>query len=88
MKRIFFTMVVLLFTIIAFAQKTSIKEIPMPCNGSADLLPGKYTDHTNPKYPTNLKGTAQDRAAMTKQLIALEKLEEASRNNFPTVAKK
>ncbi|AHF17282.1 hypothetical protein [Niabella soli] len=54
----------------------------VPCNGTADNLPGKYTDHTKPKYPFNLKGTVAEKAAMTRQLIALEKLEEASRSNF------
>ncbi|MFT3827423.1 MAG: hypothetical protein QM731_26105 [Chitinophagaceae bacterium] len=64
-------------------QKTPAKTPPVPCNGSADGLPGQYYDHTQPKYPTNLSGYAtQDKAAMTKQMIVLEKTEEASRNNF------
>lgn len=58
------------------------KETPVPCDGNADELPGKYTDHTNPKYPTSLKGNAPDKAIMLKQLIAIEKSEEASRKNF------
>jgi len=66
-----------------YAQvKSAPKDPPVPCSGSVDALPGKYTDHTNPKYPSSLKGTAQDKAAMTKQLIAIEKMEEASRTNF------
>lgn len=64
-------------------QKASDNTSPMPCNGSADQLPGKYYDHTQPKYPPNLGNySAQDKATMTKQLIALEKTEEASRSNF------
>lgn len=66
----------------AFAQSKTTRETPVPCNGTADNLPGKYTDHTNPKYPSSLKGTAKDKVAMTNQLIAIEKLEEASRRNF------
>lgn len=65
------------------AQVKSIpKESAVPCSGSADALPGKYTDHTNPKYAHSLKGTAPDKAVITKQLIAIEKVEEASRANF------
>jgi len=63
-------------------NKPGGKETPVPCDGNADMLPGKYTDHTNPKYPTSLKGNTSDKAAMLKQLIAIEKLEEASRKNF------
>jgi len=64
-----------------WAQPTA-KERPVPCNGSADLLPGKYTDHSNPKYPHSLKASTTDKAVMMKQLIALEKTEEASRTKF------
>lgn len=82
MKNYIFILFILFCSNTAFAQKAIAKEPPVPCNGDADGLPGKYTDHTNPKYPTSLKGNAQDKAAMTKQLIALEKLEEASRRDF------
>lgn len=63
------------------AQKKDLMD-NMPCNGNADNMPGKYTDHTHPKYPFSLKGTAQEKAYMTSQLIAIEKTEEASRKNF------
>lgn len=63
-------------------KKPAAKEPAVPCNGDADNLPGKYTDHTNPKYPSGLKGTVVGKAAMNRQLIAIEKLEEASRSNF------
>lgn len=58
------------------------QEQPVPCNGNADALPGKYTDHTQTKYLSSLNGTAPDKAAMTKQLVAIEKVEEMSRKNF------
>lgn len=85
MKNLVFIFVMLFCCQNIHAQKaTSEKEPPVPCTdqANADVLPGKYTDHTNTKYPTSLKGNAQDKAAMTKQLISLEKLEEASRKNF------
>lgn len=83
MKNTVFIFVMLLCCHIIYAQKaTPVKEPPVPCNGNADSLPGRYTDHTNPKYPTSPQGTAQDKAAMLTQLIALEKVEEASRINF------
>ena len=53
-----------------------------PCNGTADDVAGIYTDHTQTKYGFTLKGTAAEKAAMMKNLIAIEKLEEASRKNF------
>lgn len=68
-------------SLICVAQVKKVIDSPTPCNGSADALPGKYTDHTNPKYAHSLKGTAPDKAAITKQLIAIEKVEEASRAN-------
>lgn len=78
--------ILLLFFILShvasFSQIKKITDPLTPCSGSADALPGKYTDHTNPKYPHSLKGNAQEKPAMTKQLIALEKIEEASRANF------
>ncbi|MBO9674275.1 MAG: hypothetical protein J7577_12575 [Sphingobacteriaceae bacterium] len=82
MKRIILFCLAATLATIALAQKAPVKDPVVPCNGDADHLPGKYTDHTNPKYPSSLKGTAPDKAVMTRQLIALEKLEEASRNNF------
>jgi len=83
MKKYIILFVIGLCSHAVYAQKaTTAKEPPVPCNGNADALPGKYTDHTNPKYPSSLRGTTQDRAAMTKQLIALEKVEEASRSGF------
>lgn len=54
----------------------------LPCNGSADLLPGKYTDHTMPKYPFNIKGTKAEKDVYMSYLLAFEKLEEVSRKNF------
>ncbi|MGN7786877.1 hypothetical protein ACTJIJ_20255 [Niabella sp. 22666] len=55
----------------------------VPCNGTADAVEGIYTDHTNPKYGSlNLKGTAAEKAAMMKNLVVIEKLEEASRRDF------
>lgn len=83
MKNLIILIAILLCFNNSYAQnKTTVKEPPVPCNGDADNLPGKYTDHTNPKYPSSLKGTAPDKALMLRQLIAMEKLEEASRNNF------
>ena len=83
MKFSFASLFLLFFYAFCSAQKTATtKELPVPCNGSADAVPGKYTDHTNPKYGVHsLKGSAQDKAAMTKQLIAVEKIEETSRSN-------
>lgn len=55
----------------------------VPCKETADAVDGIYTDHTHPKYgPINLKGTAEEKGAMMKRLIAIEKLEEASRKDF------
>ena len=83
MKHYIFILFLLLYSNGTFAQKTTAAEAAsVPCNGNADGLPGTYTDHTNPKYPGSLKGNPQDKAAMTRQLIALEKLEEASRREF------
>ncbi len=84
-KRTIIFMLLLCCCTVPFAQKATVaKEAPVPCTDQANAsdLPGKYTDHTNPKYPTSVHGTAQDKAAMTKLLIALERLEEASRSNF------
>jgi len=68
---------------IIYAQKAALFEKPVPCNGTADAVPGIYTDHTNPKYgPISLKGTATEKTVMMKNLIAIEKIEEASRKNF------
>ncbi len=83
MKLYFTSLLLLFFYAYSAAQKKIITKEPLiPCNGNADALPGKYTDHTNPKYPSSLKGSTSDKAAMNKQLIAIEKIEEASRTNF------
>lgn len=64
-------------------NKGKIVAPQVPCNETADAVDGIYTDHTNPKYgPVNLKGTALERDAMMKRLIAIEKLEETSRKDF------
>ena len=65
-----------------FAQKKGLMA-NVPCNGTADNIPGIYTNHTNPKYAFSLKAASpQEKTYMTNQLIAIEKLEEASRKNF------
>lgn len=64
-------------------NKGKIVAPQVPCNETADAVDGIYTDHTNPKYgPVSLKGAAEERDAMMKRLIAIEKLEEASRKDF------
>lgn len=79
-----FLFVLLLSSALSYAQKTpKPKEPAVACNGTADNLSGKYTDHTNPKYPWNLKASsAAEKTTMLNQLIAIEKLEEKSRTNF------
>lgn len=68
---------------ICLAQIKKITDPLTPCNGTADDVAGIYTDHTNPKYGSHsIKGTVTIKAAMTKNLIAIEKLEEASRKDF------
>lgn len=68
---------------ISFSQIKKITDPLTPCNGTADDVAGIYTDHTNPKYGSHsIKGTATTKPAMTKNLIAIEKLEEASRKDF------
>ena len=65
------------------AQVKKITDPLTPCHETADAVAGIYTDHTNPKYGSHsIKGGATIKAAMMKQLIAIEKLEEASRKNF------
>lgn len=84
-KKIFFIAAILFCCNSMFGQNKPVaKEPSVPCTdqANADGLPGKYTDHTNPKYPFGLRGTTQDKALMIKQLVALEKLEETSRSNF------
>ena len=71
---------IIFFAVIAVAAFS--QEQPIHCNGNADALPGKYTDHTQTKYASSLKGAELDKAAILKQLIAIEKSEETSRNNF------
>lgn len=74
---------ILCFQNISAQTKAKIVAPQVPCNGTADNVPGIYTDHTNPKYGKNsIKGSAQELSAMNKQLIAIEKLEEQSRKNF------
>ena len=83
MKKIFLIAASFFPVAYSFAQKAPTrKEAVVPCSGTADNLPGKYTDHTDTKYPLNMKGTVQEKTAMLNQLIAIEKLEEASRKNF------
>ena len=76
MKVIIVALVTLAFSGVATAQPGK------PCNGDADSQPGIYTDHTNPKYPSGLKGTVKEKPYMLSKLIAIEKLEEASRKDF------
>jgi len=83
MKQFLILSVIVLVNTAAFSQ--GIKKItnPLtPCNGSADDVAGIYTDHNNTKYGFSLKGTTAEKAVMMKNLISIEKLEEASRNNF------
>lgn len=79
--------IIILFFLLAaapcFSQPKKVTNPLTPCNGTADGVAGIYTDHTNPKYGSHsIKGTASVKAAMTKNLIAIEKLEEASRRDF------
>lgn len=75
--------ITLLLSITAtFAQKKDLMG-NVPCNGTADNIPGIYTNHTNPKYSFSLKAASpQEKTYMTNQLIAIEKLEETSRKDF------
>lgn len=66
-----------------FSQSKKIAAPKVPCNNSADDVAGIYTNHNNTKYgPASLKGTAAEKAAMMKNLIAIEQIEESSRKNF------
>ncbi len=70
---------------VAFAQNKTSNETPQSClsDEDADKLPGKYYDHTQPKYPMSLKApSAAERTAMLNQLNAIEKVEEKSRANL------
>lgn len=83
MKQFLIFSVIVFGSIAGFSQ--GIKKITnpiTPCNGSADDVAGIYTDHNNTKYGFSLKGTPAEKAMMMKNLVAIEKLEEASRNNF------
>jgi hypothetical protein len=85
MKQFLILSVVVFVNIAAFSQ--GIKKIadPLtPCGSRADVdaMPGIYTDHNNTKYGFALKGTPAEKATMMKNLIAIEKLEEASRKDF------
>ncbi len=83
MKQKIVLLLLLLSGTFSFAQKKLLTAPQVPCNGSADDVAGIYTDHNNGKYgPVSLKGTAAEKAAMMKNLIAIEKLEEASRKDF------
>ena len=71
----------LLPTTTIFSQTTKKITAPQtPCNGTADDVAGIYTNHTQTKYGFSLKGTTAEKAVMMKNLIGIEKLEEASRN--------
>lgn len=72
----------LLTSAICFSQSKKITAPQVPCNGTADAVPGIYTNHTQPKYGINLKGSAAEKTGMMKTLVAIEKLEESSRKDF------
>ncbi len=81
----------LIFSILVFGSiagfSQGIKKIadPLtPCGSRADVdaMPGIYTDHNNTKYGFALKGTPAEQAMMMKNLVAVEKLEEATRKDF------
>lgn len=83
MKRNFILLFLLSPAFACISQTTKKITAPQtPCNGTADNVPGIYTDHTQTKYGFSLKGTAAEKTAMMKNLIAIEKLEEASRKDF------
>ncbi|MFT3933720.1 MAG: hypothetical protein QM726_08915 [Chitinophagaceae bacterium] len=85
MKQCLIASTMLLTSIVCFSQATKKIADPLtPCGSraEADAMPGIYTDHNNTKYGFFLKGTAAEKTAMMKNLMAVEKLEEASRNNF------
>lgn len=83
MKRNIILLFFLLTAAACFSQTTKKITAPQtPCNGSADEVAGIYTDHTQTKYGFSLKGTTAEKTAMMKNLIAIEKLEEASRKDF------
>ena len=85
MKQFLILSVMVLASIVCFSQ--GIKKIAdplIPCGSRADVdaMPGIYTDHNNTKYGFSLKGTPAEKTTMMKNLIAVEKLEEASRKDF------
>jgi hypothetical protein len=85
MKHVLIVSIMLLVNTVGFSQ--GIKKIadPLtPCGSRADVdaMPGIYTDHNNTKYGFSLKGTPAEKTTMMKNLIAVEKLEEASRKDF------
>lgn len=83
LKPFIFLLFFLQIAISGFGQTKKITHPLTPCNETADDVAGIYTDHTNPKYgPISLKGTATEKTSMMKQLITIEKLEEASRKDF------
>ncbi len=85
MKQFLILSTVLLVNTAAFSQGTKkIANPSTPCGSraEADDMPGIYTDHNNTKYGFALKGTPAEKTVMMKNLIAVEKLEEASRKDF------
>lgn len=82
MNRNVIILLCLLNSTFSYSQSKQLTAPQVPCNGNADAVPGIYTSHTQPKYGINLKGSAAEKAAMMKTLVAIEKLEEASRKDF------
>lgn len=82
MKRNIIILIYLLTSALCFSQSKKLTAPQVPCNGTADAVPGIYTNHTQPKYAINLKGSAAEKAVMMKTLINIEKLEESSRKDF------
>lgn len=83
MKIFVFGLAILFYCNTVSAQTKKITDPLTPCNETADAVTGIYTDHTNPKYGSHsIKGGVNQKAAMIKQLIAIEKLEEGSRKDF------
>ncbi|MBS1665419.1 MAG: hypothetical protein JST68_30535 [Bacteroidetes bacterium] len=61
-----------------YAQETPCKD-----DDEVGKMPAKYTDHTKPKYAMGLGHySSQEKAVELQRLIAIEKVEEASRSNF------
>ncbi|MEI2823731.1 MAG: hypothetical protein V9F02_09935 [Chitinophagaceae bacterium] len=61
--------------VLACSQSKKITAPQVPCNNSADDVAGIYTNHNSTKYgPGSLKCNAAEKAAMMKNLIAIEQL--------------